>query len=188
MSNEEIAARLEEVADLLELDSHSNRYRVTAYREAASTLRQLGEPIADLFRRVRRESTYVYDRLKLFNGDRAIFEAVRAKQINLSIAKELNRIDDPAFRKMYLETAVRGGCTARVAQEWRVHYEIHHKGRPVPATEETPVEHPSATAPAPLACFLCGGHRDPWNLVSVQVHKHELERIHKMMERLAREE
>jgi DNA polymerase (family X) len=51
MSNEEIAARLEEVADLLELEPQTNRYRVAAYREAASTLRQLGEPVADLFRR-----------------------------------------------------------------------------------------------------------------------------------------
>jgi DNA polymerase/3'-5' exonuclease PolX len=51
MSNEEIAARLEEVADLLELDPQANRYRVAAYREAASTLRQLAAPVADLFRR-----------------------------------------------------------------------------------------------------------------------------------------
>jgi DNA polymerase (family X) len=51
VSNEEIAARLEEVADLLELDPQANRYRIAAYREAASTLRQLQEPVADLFRR-----------------------------------------------------------------------------------------------------------------------------------------
>jgi DNA polymerase (family X) len=51
VSNEEIAARLEEVADLLELDPEANRYRVAAYREGAGTLRQLREPVEDLFRR-----------------------------------------------------------------------------------------------------------------------------------------
>jgi hypothetical protein len=51
MSNEEIAARLEEVADLLELDPSANQYRITAYRDGASTLRQLQEPAAELHRR-----------------------------------------------------------------------------------------------------------------------------------------
>jgi DNA polymerase/3'-5' exonuclease PolX len=51
VSNGEIANHLEEVADLLDLDPKANRYRVAAYRDAASTLRQLQQPIADLFRR-----------------------------------------------------------------------------------------------------------------------------------------
>jgi DNA polymerase (family 10) len=51
VSNEEIANHLEEVADLLDLDPKANRYRVAAYRDAASTLRQLEQPAADLFRR-----------------------------------------------------------------------------------------------------------------------------------------
>ncbi len=48
MTNEEIAARLEETADLLELDPGANRYRVGAYREGAATLRQVQEPVEDI--------------------------------------------------------------------------------------------------------------------------------------------
>src|SRR5262245_19598212 len=55
MSNQQVAARLEEVADLLELDPEANRYRIAAYREAADMLCQLEEQVADLFRREGRE-------------------------------------------------------------------------------------------------------------------------------------
>ncbi|MBI3912002.1 MAG: hypothetical protein HY320_13855 [Armatimonadetes bacterium] len=55
MSNEEIAARLEEVADLLELDPEANRFRVAAYRKAAGgTLRPLSEPVSEILRRAGR--------------------------------------------------------------------------------------------------------------------------------------
>jgi hypothetical protein len=51
MSNEEIAARLEEVAELLELDPDVNPFRVGAYRRGAETVRDLEEPVAELLRR-----------------------------------------------------------------------------------------------------------------------------------------
>lgn len=50
MSNDELAARLDELAELLETQ-HANPYRVRAYRAAAATLRKLTEPVADLLQR-----------------------------------------------------------------------------------------------------------------------------------------
>jgi DNA polymerase (family 10) len=47
ISNEEIADKLEHVADLLELQEE-NAFRVRSYRAAAQTVRDLGEPVADL--------------------------------------------------------------------------------------------------------------------------------------------
>jgi hypothetical protein len=49
MENRDIARHLEEVADLLE-GQGGNPFRVRAYRQAASTLRGLGRPVADLLR------------------------------------------------------------------------------------------------------------------------------------------
>jgi DNA polymerase (family X) len=46
-SNEELAARLEEMADLLE-GQEANPYRVRAYRTAADRLRSLGRPVHEL--------------------------------------------------------------------------------------------------------------------------------------------
>ncbi|HYL98492.1 MAG TPA: helix-hairpin-helix domain-containing protein [Blastocatellia bacterium] len=48
--NEDIAARLEEVARLLEHQG-ANRFRVNAYNRAAQTIRGLSEPVSETFRR-----------------------------------------------------------------------------------------------------------------------------------------
>jgi hypothetical protein len=50
ISNAEIAARLEEVAELLEAQQ-ANLYRVRAYRRGAETIRALPEPVGDLLER-----------------------------------------------------------------------------------------------------------------------------------------
>jgi DNA polymerase (family X) len=48
-SNTALAARLDEVASLLE-EQHANPYRVRAYRNAAASLRRLDTPIDDVYR------------------------------------------------------------------------------------------------------------------------------------------
>lgn len=48
LSNAEIAARLDDVANLLE-DQGANQYRVQAWRGGAATIRQLEQPAVDLF-------------------------------------------------------------------------------------------------------------------------------------------
>ena len=49
-TNEDIASRLEEVARLLEQQG-ANRFRVGAYLGAARTLRNLTDPVSDIFKR-----------------------------------------------------------------------------------------------------------------------------------------
>ena len=47
-SNADVARRLDEVAELL-ADQDANRYRVQAYRDAATTLRRLGNDVRELY-------------------------------------------------------------------------------------------------------------------------------------------
>jgi len=47
ISNEEIADRLDHVADLLELEEE-NAFRVRSYRNAAQTVRDLDQPVTEL--------------------------------------------------------------------------------------------------------------------------------------------
>lgn len=49
-TNQHVARKLAEVADLLETQ-HANTFRVNAYRRAAATVAQLQEPLADLYGR-----------------------------------------------------------------------------------------------------------------------------------------
>lgn len=55
MSNAQVAATLNEVADLLELKGE-NAFKVSAYRRAAEAIQRLGEPVEDLWREGRLES------------------------------------------------------------------------------------------------------------------------------------
>jgi DNA polymerase (family 10) len=49
ISNREIADRLDHVADLLELEEE-NAFRVRSYRNAAQTVRDMDQPVAELVR------------------------------------------------------------------------------------------------------------------------------------------
>jgi hypothetical protein len=51
MTNEELAARLTEVADLLEAQPQANPFRVAAYRRAVRLLRRIGTPVEQIYRR-----------------------------------------------------------------------------------------------------------------------------------------
>lgn len=54
LSNEELAQRLSEVADLLDAH-HANPFRINAYRTAANTVRGLPEPVAEILNREGRD-------------------------------------------------------------------------------------------------------------------------------------
>lgn len=63
--NQDVAGRLEEAARLLH-DQRADPFRVGTYLRAAATLRSMGEPVDDVFRRLRRGRaregvSHVYD-------------------------------------------------------------------------------------------------------------------------------
>ena len=59
------------------------------------------------------------------------------------------------------------------------------------ASLNTPPIVPTAGDPPPTPeeyrqeCAFCGGYRDPWNMVSVMVHKDELQAIRGQLEKAA---
>jgi len=91
LTNAEIAARLDEVASLLE-DQGANQYRVQAWRGGAATIRQLDEPVSDL---LQREGLEGLDRLPGIGS--ALARAVRelAESERLSTLERLRGESDP---------------------------------------------------------------------------------------------
>ena len=120
---------------------------------------------------------YLGDRLRLFTGDQRVFDALLTRRINFSVARELNKCPDEEHRRYLLDVATSTGYSARViadfVRQWR---ENATPQPPVPAK-------PSLTSqpePAPeykQECVICGGWRDPWEMVAVMIHKRELEAI-----------
>jgi ParB/RepB/Spo0J family partition protein len=131
---------------------------------------------------VKRSPDYVGDRLRLLRGDEKIFAKLRDGTIALSVARILNRFTDPLMRNYYLDAAVRSGTSARVVEQWFHDWQASTLPganlQPAPAAPgpEAPV------IPNAVACFLCGGDKDPFNLLTVYIHKWELAEIRKNLD------
>jgi ParB family transcriptional regulator, chromosome partitioning protein len=143
---------------------------------------------AGLVARFRRSPDYIGERLRLLRGDMNVFAAVIERKISFSVARELNKCTDQPHRSYLLDAAIRSGTGARTVASWIAQW----RAQPVQAVSAAnPTEPSGPLEPASdpgIACCLCGGARDPYNLVSVYIHKWELEEIQKMMKKLAQGE
>jgi ParB family transcriptional regulator, chromosome partitioning protein len=128
---------------------------------------------------------YLGDRFRLLRGDKRVFDALLARHITFAVARELNKCPDADHRGYLLDVAVSTGYSARVmadhVRQWR------QNTAPPPAAASGTVD----AAPVPPAaeykqeCVLCGGYRDPWEMVSVMIHKRELDAILEQLRRAA---
>lgn len=133
---------------------------------------------------MRKRPDYIADRLRLLREDPQVFQALRTGRINFAVARELNKFDDETMRRYYLDAAIRSGCASRVVTQWLNEWRAN---RVTVNTEAEPT--PAASAPVnpepyKFACEFCGGDKDPYNLVTIQVHRWELEEIHKVLNKM----
>jgi ParB/RepB/Spo0J family partition protein len=170
----------------------ANRFRedVTAAEEALLFAEHQERDSLDeegLCKRFNVSTDYLGDRFRLLRGDKKVFEAVLGRRIKFAVARELNKCEDEAHRRYLLDLAINCGYPGRVVadmvRQWR------KERAPTPALDNS-AETPQPPAPAPpykVECVICGGHRDPWNLVSVMIHQAELDAIMKSLERAAKD-
>jgi ParB/RepB/Spo0J family partition protein len=176
-----------------EIELHAARIAENAFREDvtaaeeaiyyAELIENLKLDEAGLCAMTKRKADYIADRLRLLRGDPEILEAIRQRKIVFAVGRELNKCTDEPLRRMYLHQAIQSGCAARVVQSWIASWRAQGSTpTPAPAPE-------AAAAPAPEAqqpdhsCQVCGGNRDPWNLIWVRMHKWEWERIEAQLHR-----
>jgi len=153
--------------------------------EEALYFKQLLETLnldeAGLCEAVKRSTSYVAERLKLLRGNPQVFEALRSGSISTHQAKSLNKFKDPTWCNYYLSQTLRSGTAARVIDEWFLQWqERQTPEEPRAEITTAPAEVP-AIEPHQFVCFLCGGHRDPWNMETVQIHKWERQEVARML-------
>lgn len=135
---------------------------------------------------VKRSPDYVADSFRLLRNDEQVFRAVLEGKINFSVARELNKCTDEPMRRNYLDQAIRSGTSARVVTDWVKNWKINTGGAPTVIVQPQPSTDP---APAPayvMACALCGGDKDPYNLITIQIHKWEWEHIQRLVREAAK--
>ena len=79
--------------------------------------------IVDLAVQVHKSPAYVSRRMSLTDADPLLVNALLDKQINISVADELSKIDDPDTRQRLLHYAVNSGATIETVRMWRIQYE-----------------------------------------------------------------
>jgi ParB family chromosome partitioning protein len=114
---------------------------------------------------------YVESRLLLFSGDERVFEKMRAGEIKLGVAQELNKCTAERYRRYLLHQAIVGGATVAVVKGWVMDWQRDERARS--GEPEHPVSAP-APSPAPelnyFTCAICGGTHDVHRMQPVNIH------------------
>jgi len=115
---------------------------------------------------------WISTRLALFNGDQAVFEALRTGKINLTQAGLLNRFPEQ-YRANYLDVVINSTPPARVIEQWLRDAKAQVAGM---GNGQPQQQAPAADAPPPGVvvdcCELCGGDKLVWTLAFHRIHQH----------------
>lgn len=142
----------------------------------------------ELVKRTKRSEGYISDSFRLLRQDSEVFNAVLQNRINFSVARELNKCTDEPMRRNFLDQAIRSGTGARVVAEWVSQWRVNTGGAPTPIPQPAPAGGETPPPQQVVACQLCGGHLDPYNLISVFVHKWEWENLQRLVREAAKAE
>lgn len=129
----------------------------------------------------RRSPDYIADRMRLIRGDEQVLMSLRRGEISFAVARELNKFTDETMRRYYLDAAIRAGCSSRVVTTWLNEWRSQQSMPAVVASETQAVVEQELPPVHVDACFFCGGAKDPYNLVTVRIHRWELEELQKRL-------
>lgn len=166
----------------LQIKLHENAYREDVspaeegwcYAEIAAKSNMSEE---ELVRQCGQPLRYIYARLQLVKGDEEVVLAVHRREINLSVAKELEKCGDEAHRRYLLNLARDQGATANVVMSWVMQWKSSQGLLPPqpPPSDAAPI--PITVHNEPVSCVLCGQHDRPYELQSVWICGNELRAI-----------
>lgn len=164
-------------ADAAMLHENIVREQLNAAEEAvffAQLLERHKLDEAGLCRLVKRSPDYIGDRLELLRRDPKVFEALREHKITYAVARILNRWPDEQMRRYHLDQAIRSGTNSRVVLQWWEDWKSYNVPDAKRVNQDTPVPAALTAETHTVECALCGGFKDPYNLVAVMIHKWEL--------------
>lgn len=155
------------------------REEVTDYDLAimyAEWCKEPGITEAALVKRAGKSPEFVYARIELLSGYKEVAEALHERKIKFSVARALNRADEPEFMLMWLQMAIDQGASSKLVNAW-VSERKAHKDMTVP-TGPVGAPHISVAAPAmqKIECLLCGDAQS-YNLRTVLLCVSDVDRL-----------
>lgn len=135
--------------------------------------RDCGGDVDRLCEQLGEKRAYVEGRLVLFQGDPDVFDALRAGEIKIGVAHQLNRCTDKSHRGVLLHQAMTGGATVAVVSGWISDWQRWAMPQSETAAPSGPAAAPSAVAETNYFTCICCGKSDNVHLMTpVNVHQH----------------
>lgn len=124
----------------------------------------------ELAKMMKKPEAYIIGRLNITKWPDKLVQALYYNQIPMSVAKHLVQIDDPDSFELHLDAAIRGGITAKTAQQWVNDYRLGVQ-KPLEASPEPAqrTESPQPMSYTPT-CAICGDKVDPAEAKLIHAH------------------
>lgn len=149
-----------------------------------------GNDVERLCRLVQRTEPHVQGRLDLLRGDPEVLAAIRRGELALSVAKELNRVKNPMYRRMFLEDAIVQGLSTKAVRVLRENLERQEAIQAAVLDPDAAAVPPSSEAALVSVdeCPLCESSDDQHDMEYVKVHRSCRAALRRQRRTRAREE
>lgn len=122
---------------------------------------------------------WVQSRIELIQYPLDLLQAIESEKINLSVAKELVKIEDDSMRKFLLDNAVNSGANSRTVSSWV--YDYFKEKNMQEVVQNTATNRGSPVNPQDLSfiCYVCDTKHDLRHCFTVRLcrgcYNHNLE-------------
>lgn len=130
----------------------------------------------ELSRRAGKTLLFIYDRAELLRGYKEVCDALHARKINFSVAKALNRCEEPEYMQHFLNMAIDNGLTARYVNALVNERKAYKDMQAAPPPSEPQTLHVTSPKFQKIECLLCGDTQS-YNLQTVMMCGADVERI-----------
>lgn len=142
-------------------------------------LKEDGLTESALVKRAGKSPEFIYARVELMNGYQDVALALHERKIKFSVARALNRCEEPEYAKMFLNMAIDQGATSKLVNAWVSERKAHKDMAAPAAAPSDPHIHVQAPAVKVVECICCGDQQS-YNLRTVFMCQDDINKIREL--------